>query len=108
MRHGTGFEQEQVNNLQIQYEQEGFRIMSRENSTGSSGGGVIDGRYSSSFYEHIEAGYVAVEVSITKQRVPIALQTESLSVSLIQLATNEFTLLSKFSDHWGCTCVGVH
>lgn len=58
---GTGFEPAQVNDLQLQYDKEGFRITSRAPSTDSMDG-VIDGRFSSSFTEPLEAGYIAVEV----------------------------------------------
>ena len=54
------FEPAQVNDLQLQYEKEGFRITSRTASADSTPG-IIDGRFSSSFTEPLE-GYVAVEV----------------------------------------------
>ena len=57
-RRESRFEPAQVNDLQLQYDKEGFRITSRTASTDSTAG-VIDGRFSSSFSE----GYVAVEVS---------------------------------------------
>lgn len=46
--------------------------MSRVDSTGSAGD-VIDGRFSSSFSEPIEAGFVAIEVGRDKKRESVCM-----------------------------------
>lgn len=54
---------ENVDNLQLQYDREGYNIRSNTGSINDDGGGIIDGRFSSSFSDPLESGFVAIDVS---------------------------------------------